>query len=289
MDLGEVTMEPIIVIPTYRRPVELQTSFGVCSSLGISSRFETVAVVAKDETEECLPPAGFKRVVCPVQGNIGKTRQWIIDKWKDRLVFFWDDDIKSLSARFGDIDMRYVAGSKDTKLLHKRLDEFLTLAQHNAEVALAERFLVNTRPLIEVNRKLVQMFCINPRIAKAHKMRFIDDYAQDIDFAIQAAATGAGNALYAGVCFTAAPTQIAGGCSVERTMERLVRIHDVIERRHPGLAFRKTKKLKQKWADGTDEMSVVSVKWAAAPMPHNLKPNAPRKFQTLRDYLKSIK
>lgn len=293
-------METIIVIPTYRRPTELQTTLAVLAK--VPGLWPKVAVVVEG-TKEALkgryaPPAeplaslGAIVVPSPAQGRgIGIVRQWCLDHFAGSVVWFWDDDIKGLAVRTVDKHGKNGLRSyeREPGLAKQRVKECVMLGEKFAVVGMAERFLSNYRPLIEVNRKSATVFSVNTVMAKAHGMEFIKTFAQDIDIALQAAHTGAGNVHYAGLAWTAAATQTEGGCATTRTHEKLIKAHELVVSRFPEVATRKVRKLKSTWADGSNEMSVVSVRWARIKMPKQLAHTNKRKYESLADLIAEMR
>lgn len=210
-----------IYIPTYRRTNQL--TFSYLPHEWQQSTF----LVCDEEDAQHLRAAGYPVLVCPHEG-IGPTRQWIIDQHDTEAhgenLIMMDDDLRFSRRRTDDptkfIQMRYEPGDSDQ--INVMLYYLATLVEEVPLAGIINRGGANRNAdPIRLDTRLHDLLAIHVPTFRAEGIQFNRlEFMEDFDVALQFLTKGYHTAALGMFCKDDQGSNVNGGCSVYRTVDR---------------------------------------------------------------------
>lgn len=87
--------EPLVYIPSYNRD-----RLPSIENLRGTRILERVALVVHPDEVDRYAHHGVQVIPCPVQGDLGTVRQWLMDRHEGRVMVQMDDDLKFAVRRW---------------------------------------------------------------------------------------------------------------------------------------------------------------------------------------------
>lgn len=252
-----------IYIPTHGRGPERQTTYRELGEL--ADQYEATLVAAPSDVT-AFKRAGFRVVSCPVQGDIGKVRQWILKQADEELIMMMDDDLSSWCARRHDTvggKVRYTVATLPERREHFK--RFERLMKDYAHGAFGHRLFANDREVVEVNTRLLRALAYRVDVLQDEKIKFRMSLMEDLDVQLSLMKRGYTCVQYNGITHEQPGSNTSGGCSMYRNAERQKQAAEQLAAFHPECVKVVEKKLKVGWGGEIgDTRTDVRVSWRSA-------------------------
>jgi hypothetical protein len=250
----------IICIHTSGRPDKQVTLM----SLPPVVREKVLLVVQEKETERYARrwPQQKMMVLPPEINRLSPTRQWILENAEDKVVMM-DDDLTFSCRRpeLGNPTKLYKAEPVDIVAMFQWIEDQL---DEYAHVGISARE-GNNRILEESKTvgRMMRLLAYDVEVFHREGVRFDRvDTKQDFDVTLQLLRKGLPNNVSYVWAHNQGGSNVAGGCSVYRTEEVMVRCANELATLHPDFVKVVEKETKTSWGGGV--RTDVSIKWKKA-------------------------
>ena len=212
--------ELMIYIPTYQRGT-LKT----LDSMAGSRYLDRVALVVhpKDEGsyEHFRQRYGVRVIPCPVQGELGAVRRWLMENHEGDYQVQMDDDLKFAVRRTDDPGKFVPATGSD---IDNMFDRVFMLLGEVPLVGVRQRGGANrSKPPFEMCVRQCMFHAINLRVAKREGWVYKSSVFEDFDYTLQVLTSGYENAVLTTHVIDQGESQAPGGVAAYRDNDRMQR------------------------------------------------------------------
>ena len=262
-----------IYIPTYRRGEQLTYD-------NLPEKWKTRAVLVVDDVDaQGLEIMGkYPYLICPVQGNIAKTRKWIIDHAYAndyQYIAMFDDDITefqySYVPRIIENKLHKPKG-KDVwshSLSDAEFDNMIAnvhrALQYHCHGGLGNSYDLPTPRMLTVSARITGNVFYNLSELPFDKIDWTSlDYAEDYYVALQLITMGYPNVMLHRFRIGRKATQAKGGCSITRNLETHNEAMLELQRRFPQYVSCREKKRNVKGEEFNNKRLRITIQWKKA-------------------------
>ena len=244
--------EPLVFIPSYRR--DRLRSLESMAGADILER--TALVVHPDEVDR-YRKHGVQVISCPVQGELGAVRRWLMDNHRGRFMVQMDDDLR-FAVRVSGGKFRQPEGPHE---VDQMFDRVFALLEEAPLVGVRQRGGANRSiPPLEVSTRQCMFHALDVTAAKDNGWSFKSCVFEDFDYTLQVLRSGYENAVLNTHVIDQSESNAPGGVAEYRDNDRMSRDALDLALDHPGFV-RVIEK--QGWR-GMDTRTDVTVQWKKA-------------------------
>lgn len=252
--------EPLIYIPTYRRKT-LKT----LESMKGSKSLKHVALVVHPDDVSLYNWTEVQVIPCPVQGELGAVRRWLMENAEGQYQVQMDDDLKFAVRRTDDPGKFLPASPEDVDEMFHRV---FTLLREVPLVGVRQRGGANrSKPPFEMAVRQCMFHAIDVEAAKREGWGYKSSVFEDFDYTLQVLTSGYENAVLTTHVIDQGESQAPGGVAAYRDNDRMQRDALDLAMDYPDFVRIVAKK---GWR-GMDFRTDVNVQWkrafASAPDP----------------------
>ena len=212
--------EPLIYIPTYQR----KTLKTLESMTGAKVLKHVALVVHPDDVVSYaghVGAYGVRVIACPVQGELGAVRRWLMENHKGDYQVQMDDDLKFAVRRTDDPTKFVPAGPDD---IDEMFDRVFMLLGEVPLVGIRQRGGANrSTPPFERCVRQCMFHAINVRVAKREGWVYKSSVFEDFDYTLQVLTSGYENAVLTTHVIDQSESQAPGGVAGYRNNDRMQR------------------------------------------------------------------
>jgi hypothetical protein len=248
--------EPTIYIPSYQRDT-LRT----LTSMAGTKALERVALVVHPDEVERYAHHGVQIIPCPVQGDLGTVRQWLMDRHYGESPYMiqMDDDLRFAVRRMDNPNkFRLPEGPWEVDQMFDRVFELLDAVPL---VGVRQRGGANRSDVpFEIATRQCMLHGLNVHLARAMDWEYKPIVFEDFDYTLQVLTSGYQNAVLTTHVIDQSASQAPGGVGEYRDNSRMER--DALDL---ALAYPDFVRIKRKkgWA-GMEYRTDVNVQWKQA-------------------------
>lgn len=208
--------EPLIYIPTYKRKT-LKT----LESMKGSNILDHVALVVDPEDVGAYGKYGVRVIPCPVQGELGAVRRWLMENHKGQYQIQMDDDLRFAVRRTDDPGKFVPATPEDIDVM---FDRVLLLLGEVPLVGIRQRGGANrSKPPFELAVRQCMFHAIDVHAAKREGWVYKSSVFEDFDYTLQVLTSGYPNAVLTTHTIDQGESQAPGGVAGYRDNDRMQR------------------------------------------------------------------
>lgn len=246
--------EPLVYIPSYKR----DALKSVESLRGTKILERTALVVHPDEVTRYLHH-GVRIIPCPVQGDLGAVRRWLMETHKGDVMVQMDDDLRFAVRRPDEPDkFRMPFGPEEIDVVFNRV---FTLLREAPLVGVRQRGGANrSQPPVEVATRQCMFHGLNLRVAEQNGWEFKSCVFEDFDYTLQVLTSGYQNAVLTTHTIDQGESNAEGGVSEYRDDTRMQ--HDALDLAMDFPGF--VKIVEKKGWNGMSTRTDVNVQWKRA-------------------------
>jgi hypothetical protein len=246
-------LEPLVYIPSYNRDTLLSID-----NLHGTAILERVALVVHPSEIGRYQKHGVRIIPCPVQGELGRVRRWLMDHHEGRYMVQMDDDLRFAVRRDDDPTKFRIAKPDDIDTMFERVFQLL---REVPLVGVRQRGGANrSTPPMELTVRQCMFHGIDNEIAKREGFAYKSCVFEDFDYTLQVLTRGYQNAVLTTHTIDQAESNAPGGVAGYRNNDRMERDALDLALDFPGFV-----KVVQKagWR-GMDTRTDVTVQWKKA-------------------------
>lgn len=246
--------EPLVYIPTYGR----DTLKSLENLAGTKILERTALVVHPDEVPR-YERHGVQILPCPVQGELGAVRRWIMEKHQGPFMVQMDDDLR-FAVRRTDAPGKFRMPDGPDEI-DEMFDRVFALLQDVPLVGIRQRGGANrSTPPLETCVRQCMFHGLNVDLAKEHGWTYQSSVFEDFDYTLQVLTSGFENAVLTTHTVDQGESQAPGGVAVYRNNTRMQKDALDLAMNFPDFVRIVTKK---GWR-GMDFRTDVNVQWKRA-------------------------
>lgn len=242
-----------VYIPSYNRD-HLPS---VANLQGTAILEQVVLVVHPDEVDR-YRKHGVEILPCPVQGDLGTVRKWLMDNYEGRFMVQMDDDLRFAVRREDDPSKFRIAEPADIDVMFGRVYELL---QEVPLVGVRQRGGANrSEPPMELAVRQCMFHGIDVEVARKEGFAYKPCVFEDFDYTLQVLTRGYQNAVLTTHTIDQGESNAPGGVAGYRSNARMRRDALDLSLDFPGFVKVVTK---AGWR-GMEERTDVTVQWKKA-------------------------
>lgn len=208
--------EPLVYIPSYNRD-----KLPSIENLQGTDVLNRVALVVHPDEVERYAHHGVQVISCPVQGDLGTVRQWLIDRHKGRFMVQMDDDLKFAVRRLDDPGKFVPATPADVDTMFNRVIELL---REVPLVGVRQRGGANRSvPPLELAVRQCMFHGIDVEVARREGFHYKPIVFEDFDYTLQVLTAGYQNAVLNTHTIDQSASNAPGGVAEYRDNPRMQR------------------------------------------------------------------
>lgn len=245
--------EPLVYIPTYNRDL-----LPTVDNLRGTAIIDRVALVVHPDEVARYEKHGVRVVSCPVQGELGAVRRWLMDNHEGRFMVQMDDDLRFAVRREDDPSKFRIA---DTQDIDDMFDRVFELLEEVPLVGVRQRGGANrSTPPMELAVRQCMFHGIDVEVARKEGFIFKSCVFEDFDYTLQVLTRGYQNVVLTTHTIDQGASNAPGGVAGYRDNDRMK--WDALDL---ALDFPEFVKMKEKpgWR-GMDVRTDVNVQWKKA-------------------------
>ena len=205
-----------IFIPSYNR----DRLVSLDNLRGTSVIDQVVLVVHPDEVER-YEKHGVEILPCPVQGDLGTVRRWLMDTYEGRFQVQMDDDLRFAVRREDDPSKFRIAMPEDVDVMFERVFELL---EEVPLVGVRQRGGANrSTPPMELAIRQCMLHGIDVEVARKEGWAYKPCVFEDFDYTLQVLTSGYQNAVLTTHTIDQGESNAPGGVAVYRDNDRMRR------------------------------------------------------------------
>lgn len=246
--------EPLVYIPSYNRD-----TLSSVDNLRGTRIFDRVALVVHPDEVERYSHHGVQVISCPVQGDLGTVRQWLMNRHEGRYMIQMDDDLKFAVRRYDQPSKFLPATTEDIDTMFDRVFELLTVVPL---VGVRQRGGANrSEPPMELAVRQCMFHGIDVEIARFEGFNYKPIVFEDFDYTLQVLTAGYQNAVLNTHTIDQGASNAPGGVAEYRDNPRMQRDAADLAMDYP--AFVRVSE-KPGWRGLGDVRTDVNVQWKKA-------------------------
>lgn len=206
--------EPLVYIPTYNR----DRLPSVENMRGTRILERTALVVHPDEVDR-YAHHGVQVISCPVQGDLGTVRQWLLERHRGRKMVQMDDDLKFAVRRLDNPKKFVPATAEDVDVMFDRVFELL---DDVPLVGVRQRGGANNSvPPFEIAVRQCMFHGIDVDVARKEGFNYKPIVFEDFDYTLQVLTRGYQNAVLTTHTIDQGESNAPGGVAAYRDNTRM--------------------------------------------------------------------
>lgn len=208
--------EPVIYIPTYQR-----RNLKTLESMAGSKSLEKVTLVVHPDDKDSYRHYGVRVLACPVQGELGAVRRWLMEHDDCQYQIQMDDDLKFAVRRTDDPGKFLPASPEDIDEMFHRV---FTLLREVPLVGVRQRGGANrSKPPFETSVRQCMFHALDVWAARENGWAYKSSVFEDFDYTLQVLTSGYENAVLTTHVIDQSESQAPGGVAAYRDNARMQR------------------------------------------------------------------
>lgn len=206
--------EPLVYVPSYNRD-----HLPVIENLRGTAIIEHTALVVHPDEVERYSHHGVQVVSCPVQGDLGTVRRWLMDRHEGRFMVQMDDDLRFAVRREDDPTKFRLADSEDIDVMFDRVFQLL---EEVPLVGVRQRGGANrSTPPMELAVRQCMLHGIDVHKAREEGWSYKPCVFEDFDYTLQVLTSGYQNAVLTTHTIDQSESNAPGGVAAYRDNSRM--------------------------------------------------------------------